>query len=157
MRAQESQRTGCAHANLLKHGKRDKFEAYRDIRYYSVINWPRRNRTPALRSTTSTKSKIQRKQYKPPQQHSLQLGDIAYDRKQYRLAAAMYDSLMQTGADSVMDVDRQPAGPVRMRHQDRRSHQPDRTEDSLQHIALMQPAERDDFAKKLVKRLRKAS
>ncbi|HNA16599.1 MAG TPA: tetratricopeptide repeat protein [Ferruginibacter sp.] len=145
-------------ANLLKMGKRDKFEAYRDIVYYSAGQLAlQKPDTGAAINYFNKSLKYNESNINYRNKAFLQLGDIAYDRKQYRLAAAMYDSL-QTGADSVMDK-------LIANLQDRKNaltkiaeaiSQIER-EDSLQHIASMQPAERDDFVKKLVKRLRKAS
>jgi hypothetical protein len=142
--------------NLLKMGKRDKFESYRDIIYYSAgqlaLQKPDTNAAVTYfnKSLKHNESNINYKN-----RAFIQLGDIAYNRKQYRLAASLYDSL-QTGTDSVMDK-------LIAKIQDRKNALTKiaeaisniEREDSLQRIAAMQPAEREDYVKKLVKRLRK--
>ncbi len=143
-------------SNLLKMGKRDKFEAYRDIVYYSAGQLAlQKPDTNAAISHFNKSLKYNESNINYKNKAYMQLGDIAYDRKQYRLAAAMYDSL-QTGSDSVMDA-------MIAKIQDRKNALTKiaeaiskiEREDSLQHIAAMQPAERDDYVKKLLKRLRK--
>ncbi len=143
-------------SNLLKMGRRDKFEAYRDIVYYSAGQLAlQKPDTNAAISHFNKSLKYNESNINYKNKAYMQLGDIAYDRKQYRLAAAMYDSL-QTGSDSVMDA-------MIAKIQDRKNALTKiaeaiskiEREDSLQHIAAMQPAERDDYVKKLLKRLRK--
>ena len=142
--------------NLVKMGRRDKFEAYRDIIYYSAgqlaLQKPDTN-TAIIYFNKSLRYNESNINYK--NRTYLQLGDIAYDRKQYRLAATMYDSL-QTGSDSILEK-------RIARIQERKNALTKiaeaisniEREDSLQHIAAMQPAERNDFIKKLVRKLRK--
>jgi TolA-binding protein len=143
-------------SNLLKMARRDKYEAYRDIVYYSAgelamqkpdTNAAIKHFTKSLRYS-GTNINYKNRAY-------LQLGDIAYDRKQFRLAATMYDSL-QTGFDSVLDKriaqiqERKDALTKIVAAIENIER-----EDSLQRIAALQPAERDDFIKKLVRKLRK--
>jgi len=143
-------------SNLLKMGKRDKFETYRDIVYYSAGQLALQKPDTAAAITYFNKSlKYNESNVNYKNRAYMQLGNIAYDRKQYRLAAAMYDSL-QTGSDSAMDA-------LIAKIQDRKNALTKiaeaisniEREDSLQRIAAMQPAERDDYVKKLVRRLRK--
>ena len=142
--------------NLAKMGHRDKYEAYRDIVYFSAgelsLQKPDTNAAVAF-FNKSLKYNIDNINYK--NRAYLELGDIAYSRKQYRLAAAMYDSL-QTGKDSILDLriakiqDRKDALikiAMAITNIER--------EDSLQHIASLTPAERDDYVKKLLRKLRK--
>ena len=142
--------------NLLKMARRDKFEAFRDIVYYSAaelaMQKPDTN-AAIIYFNKSLKYNDGNINYK--NRTYLELGDIAYSRKQYLLAAAMYDSL-QAGTDSILEkrmalIQERKAALVKIAaaigHINR--------EDSLQHIAGMQPAERDDYLKKLVKKLRK--
>lgn len=142
--------------NLLKMGRRDKFEAYRDIVYYSAGQLALQKPDTTAAITYFTKSlKYNESNINYKNRTYMQLGNIAYGRKQYRLAAAMYDSL-QTGSDSAMDA-------LIAKIQDRKNALTKiaeaisniEREDSLQRIAAMQPAERDDYVKKLVRRLRK--
>ncbi|MBK9486584.1 MAG: hypothetical protein IPO01_15780 [Chitinophagaceae bacterium] len=82
--------------NLAKMGRRDKYEAYRDIVYYSAgdlsLQKPDTNAAIVFfnKSLKYNESNINYKN-----RAYLKLGDIAYSRKQYRLAAAMYDSLQK--------------------------------------------------------------
>jgi tetratricopeptide (TPR) repeat protein len=142
--------------NLLKMARRDKYESYRDIVYHSAgqlaLQKPDTN-AAVIYFNKSLKYNESNINYK--NRSYLQLGHIAYDRKQYRLAAAMYDSL-QTGSDSIMDIqiakiqDRKKA---LIKISEALSNI--EREDSLQRIALMQPAEREEYVKNLVKKLRK--
>lgn len=143
-------------SNLLKMAKRDKFETYRDIVYYSAGQLALKKPDTTAAVTYFNKSlKYNENNINYKNRAYMHLGNIAYDRKQYRLAASMYDSL-QTGADSVMDK-------LIAKIQDRKNALTKiaeaisniEREDSLQRIAAMQPAERDDYVKKLVKKLRK--
>lgn len=143
-------------SNLVKMGRRDKFESYRDIVYYSAGQLALQKPDTNAAVTYFNKSlKYNETNINYRNRAYLQLGDIAYDRKQYRLAASLYDSL-QTGSDSILD--KQIA-----KIQDRKNALTKiadalskiEREDSLQRIAAMQPAERDDYVKKLVRKLRK--
>ena len=142
--------------NLAKMGKRDKYEAYRDIVYFSAgelsLQKPDTNAAIAF-FYKSLKHNDGNTNYK--NRAYLELGDIAYKRKQYRLAAAMYDSL-QTGNDSLLDI-------RIAKIQERKTAlikiataiSAIEREDSLQRVALMPAAEREDYLKKLVRKLRK--
>jgi outer membrane protein assembly factor BamD (BamD/ComL family) len=145
-------------ANLVKMAKKDKFEGYRDIIYYSAGQLALQQPDTAMAIVYFNKSieknenniKFRNKAY-------LQLGDIAYKNKAYKLASAMYDSI-QTGADSTLKD-------ILVQLQARRSALTKvvnytatiEREDSLQRIAALPPAEREDFVKKLVKKIRKES
>ena len=142
--------------NLVKMGKRDKFDAYRDIVYYSAGQLTlQKPDTNAAIAFFNKSLKYNQGNINYRNRTYLQLGDIAYSRKQYRLAATMYDSL-QTGTDSILEKriaqiqDRKNALTKIAEAIDNIER-----EDSLQHIAAMSPAERDDFVKKLVRKLRK--
>ncbi len=142
--------------NLAKMGRRDKYEAYRDIVYFSAgeLSMQKPDTNAAIGFfNKSLKYNDGNTNYK--NRAFLELGDIAYARKQYRLAAAMYDSL-QTGNDSLLNLriaqiqERKEAllvianaiGAIER-------------EDSLQRLALMPAAAREDYVKKLVRKLRK--
>ena len=143
-------------SNLAKMGKRDKFDAYRDIVYYSAgelsLQKPDTN-AAVLFFNKSLKYNEGNTNYK--NRAFLQLGDIAYGRKQYRLAAAMYDSL-QTGTDSLINL-------RIAKIQDRKNAllkiataiSAIEKEDSLQRIAIMPAGEREDYVKKIVRKMRK--
>ena len=143
-------------SNLSKMGRKDKFEGYRDIVYYSAgeltLQKPDTNAAIAFfnRSLKYNESNINYKN-----KAYLQLGDIAYSRKQYRLAAAMYDSL-QTGSDSIIDkriakLQERKTALIKIANAITAIER----EDSLQHIALMPANEREDFVRKTVRKLRK--
>jgi tetratricopeptide (TPR) repeat protein len=142
--------------NLARMGRRDKYEAYRDIVYYSAgdlsLQKPDTNAAVTF-FNKSLKYNVGNTSYK--NRTFLKLGDIAYSRKQYRLAAALYDSL-QTDPDSLLNL--QIA-----KIQDRKEAlikiaaaiSAIEKEDSLQRIALLPAAEREDYLKKTLRRLRK--
>lgn len=143
-------------SNLAKMGRRDKFEAYRDIVYYAAgelsLQKPDTNAAIAFFSK-SLKYNEGNINYK--NRTYLELGDIAYSRKQYRLAAAMYDSL-QTGNDSALDkrialIQERKDALIRIATAITAIER----EDSLQRIALMPAGERDDFVKKTVRKIRR--
>ena len=142
--------------NLAKMGRRDKYEAYRDIVYFSAgdlsLQKPDTNAAIAF-FNKSIKYNVANTNYK--NRAFLKLGDIAYSRKQYRLAAAMYDSL-QTGSDSLLDIQ---IAKIQQRKEAlikiASAISAIEKEDSVQRIALMPAAERDDYLKKTVRRLRK--
>ncbi len=142
--------------NLLKMGRKDKFEAYRDIVYYAAgeLSLQRPDTNAAVNHfTKSIRYNESNSNYK--NRAYLQLGDIAYHRKQFRLAAAMYDSL-QTGSDSLLNkriAQIQTRKDALTKIVEALSNI--EREDSLQLIAAMQPAERDELIKKTVRKLRK--
>jgi tetratricopeptide (TPR) repeat protein len=141
--------------NLLKMAKRDKFEAYRDIVYYSAailtLQKPDTN-TAIILFDKSVKYNENNIPFK--NKAFLQLGDIAYKRKLYKLSAAMYDSLQlndTTFTDKIMQLQSRRAALTKIVEVITNIER----EDSLQRIAALIPAERETFIKKLVKKMRK--
>jgi tetratricopeptide (TPR) repeat protein len=142
--------------NLLKMARRDKFDTYRDIIYYSAgqLTLQRPDTTNALLYfNKSLKYNNGNASFK--NKTFLQLGDIAYSRKKYRMAAAYYDSL-QLGSDSSLNE--------RIRQVQSRKTTLSKIveqitnierEDSLQHIAGMVPVDRENFVKRLARQMRK--
>jgi tetratricopeptide (TPR) repeat protein len=140
---------------LVKMAKKDKFDSYRDVIYYSAGQIALQKPDTAAgidffyRSLHYNESNIPYKN-----KAFLQLGDIAYNQKRYKAAFSWYDSL-QSGDTSFADVI--------AKVQARRNALSDivqkidiiEREDSLQRIAAMPPADRDAFLKKMAKRLRK--
>lgn len=141
--------------NLVKMAKKDKFEAYRDILFYSAgeLALQKPDSTAAIgyfnKSLQYNESNVGYKN-----KAFLQLADIAYNQKEFRKAFSYYDSL-QTGDTTLND---------RLASiQERRNALSKivekiiiiEREDSLQTIAAMSPAERDLFIKKMMKRIRK--
>lgn len=143
-------------ANLAKMGKRDKYEAYRDIVYYAAGDLSlQKPDTNAAIIYFNKSIKYNDGNINNRNKTFLKLGDIAYNRKQYRLAAAMYDSL-QNGSDSLLNLQIaaiQPRKDALIKIATAISAI--EKEDSLQRIALLPAAERDEFIKKILRRLKK--
>ena len=142
-------------ATLLKMAKKDKFEAYRDIVYYSaaqlLLQRPDTN-AAIINFDKSVRYNENNITYK--NKAFLQLGDIAYKRKMYRMAANMYDSLQMsdtTFTDNLAQVQIRKAALTKIVDHITNIER----EDSLQRIAALSPAGREAFVKKLVKKLRK--
>ena len=143
--------------NLAKMGRRDKYDAYRDIVYYSAgelsLQKPDTN-AAIIFFNKSLKYNDNNVNYK--NRAFLKLGDIAYNRKQYRLAAAMYDSLQSGGTDSLLNIQ---IAKIQERKEAlikiAAAISAIEKEDSVQRIALMPAGERDEYLKKLVRKLRK--
>ncbi len=141
--------------NLVKLSKKDKFENYRDVLFYSAgelaMEKPDSNMAVGL-----YKKSIQYNENNIPYKNKafLQLAEIAYSRKKYVEAFSMYDSL-QSGDTTL----KEELGKI----QNRRNALSKivskvvviEREDSLQRIAKMNPVEREAFVKKLSKKLRK--
>jgi tetratricopeptide (TPR) repeat protein len=141
--------------NLLKMAKRDKFEAYRDIVYYSAavltLQKPDTNAAIILfdKSVKYNENNISFKN-----KAFLQLGDIAYKRKLYKLSASLYDSLQLSDTsftDKLAQIQTRRTALTKIVEVITNIER----EDSLQRIAALIPAEREAFVKKLVKKLRK--
>ncbi len=145
-------------ARLLKMAKRDKYEAYRDIIYYSAgkisVQVPDtvsgiahyRKGISSLGTTEGIKS-----------QTYFQLGNIAYRQRDYKNAAASYDSIR---IEDTAFLDEHNFNLVE------RSATLKKLvaqlliverEDSLQMIAAMAPNEREDFVRKVMRTHRKQS
>jgi tetratricopeptide (TPR) repeat protein len=142
--------------NLLSMGRKDKFESYRDIIYYSAGQMAMQKPDTAAAVGYFYRS-LQYNTANVPYKNKafLQLGDIAYERKQYRQAFAWYDSL-QSG-DTTIGAERLAQLQARRNALSKIVEKIDviDREDSLQHIAALPPAERDALLKKMVKQLRK--
>ena len=141
--------------NLLKMARKDKFESYKDIIYYSAAQLALQ-RPDTVNAIAYYKKSLK---YNEGNIHYknlafLQLGDIAYKQKQYRIASAMYDSLNLNDTTLAKQI-----ADLKLRKETltlivEKINVIER-EDSLQRIALLSPAERDIFIKKLLKQLRK--
>lgn len=141
--------------NLTGMAKKDKFEAYRDILFYYAgdLAMQQPDTTAAAvyfnKSILNNESNISYKN-----KAFLQLADIAFARKQFKISFALYDSL-QSGDTTLNDQ--------LLTIQARRNALSKivekivliEREDSLQHIAAMPAAEREVFVKKLVKKIRR--
>jgi len=141
--------------NLLKMARKDKFESYKDIIYYSAAQLALQ-RPDTVNAIAYYKKSLK---YNEGNIHYknlafLQLGDISYKQKQYKIASAMYDSLNlndTTLAKQIADLKLRKETLTLIVEKINIIER----EDSLQRIALLSPAERDIFIKKLLKQLRK--
>ncbi len=141
--------------NLVHMAKKDKFEPYRDIIYYSAGDLlMQKPDTNAAKFYYNKSLKYNESNMSFKNKAFLKLADIAYDRKQYKMSYAMYDSL-QLGDTSLND---------RLKQVQERKNGLSKIvekiiiiekEDSLQKIAAMPPADRTAFIKKMTKLLRK--
>lgn len=142
-------------AKLLKMAKRDKYEAYRDIIYYSTAQMSLQKPDTANGKIFYTKSiKYNTANTGYRNKSFLQLGNIAYSQHEYKKASAYYDSL-QLEDPSIIDQ----AAMITARKNSLNNIVAQvniiEKEDSLQKIAAMPAAERDAFIKKLLKKYRK--
>ncbi len=140
---------------LLKMAKRDRYEAYRDIIYYSAAQITQQipdTNTSINYYLRSVKYNENNQPYRT--RAFLQLANIAYDRRDYRSAFAYYDSIRI----DVASIDKQDFDIVERRNALEKVVSFIETierEDSLQRIAAMPEAEREDFLRKLLRNLRK--
>lgn len=141
-------------AELLKMAKKDKYEDYRDIIYNMAAQMEiQRGNTAAALDLLMKGAKYNNGNGASRSRAFLQLADVSFDQKKYLPAAAFYDSLQVADlaeADSRRVFGRKP--PLKIISDN--SYVITR-QDSLQRIAALPQAERDDFIKKLVKQLRK--
>ena len=140
--------------NLLRMARRDKFENYRDIIFFSAGELELEKPDTALAEAYYKKSvKYNQNNISYKNRAFLTLAEINFKQKNYRLAQAFYDSL-QTSDTSLANLDQ---------IQDRKKALTKlvaqitiiEREDSLQKIAAMSPADREAFIKRLSKKLTK--
>ncbi|RYY70559.1 MAG: tetratricopeptide repeat protein [Chitinophagaceae bacterium] len=142
-------------ANLLRMAKKDKYDAYRDIIYYSAaqISLQKPDTLNAISFLTrSLKYNTANINYRS--NSFLDLANIAYNQQQFKTAYSFYDSLQ---VDELKDStarlelnDRKQALAKLVQHIDAIEK-----EDSLQRIAAMPEAEREAFVRKILRKLRK--
>jgi tetratricopeptide (TPR) repeat protein len=141
-------------AELLKMAKRDKYEEYRDIIYYMAAQMEmERNNIGAAQELLIKGSKYNNGNQASRSKAFLQIADVSFNQKKYVQAASFYDSIQ---VSDLPDADAQRVfqrkGPLQKITFNTGTIS---RQDSLQRIAAMPAAERDDFIKKLVKQLRK--
>jgi len=136
--------------HLLRMAKRDKFETYRDIIYYSAGELALVKPDTAAAEFFIKKSlSYNGSDISFRNKSFLKLADINFTRKNYKAAFAYYDSL-QTNDSTLSDL---------AKIQERKNALSKivsqiniiEREDSLQRLALMTPADREAFIKKLAK------
>ncbi|MDB5199052.1 MAG: hypothetical protein JWO92_1015 [Chitinophagaceae bacterium] len=141
--------------NLIRMAKKDKYDAYRDIVYYSAGELALQKPDTAAAEFLFRKSLSYNELNTAYKNRAyLQLADIAFNKKDYKNASAFYDSLQLT--DDVL------IGRVK-EIEDRKNALSKivekiniiEREDSLQHIAMLSANEREVFLKDLLKKMRK--
>ncbi len=141
--------------NLIKLSKKDKFEAYRDVLFYSAgelsMQKPDSNQAIDL-----FKKSLKYNENNIPYKNKafLQLGEIAYNRKKYIEAFSMYDSLQSGDTTLKEKLEKIQARRNALSKIVEKVIVIER-EDSLQRIADMETAAREAFVKKIAKKLRK--
>lgn len=142
--------------NLLRMAKKDKYESYRDIVYYSAGELALQKPDTAAAEFLFKKSISYFENNTAYKNRAyLQLGDIAFSQKNYKKASAFYDSLdvndavlIERAKEIVERKDALTKIVEKINIIER--------EDSLQHIAALSPNERETFIKDILKKLRKA-
>jgi len=141
-------------ATLLRMSKKDKFQPYRDIIFFSAAQLALIKPDTAATVFLFKKSTFYNQENVPIKNHAfLNLAEISYKQKKYKDAYAFYDSI-QLADTTLADIDqiqhRKNALAVVVGNINIIER-----EDSLQAIAAMTPGDRDAFIKKLSKKLRK--
>lgn len=141
-------------AELLKMAKRDKYEDYRDIIYNMAAQMEmERNNIGRAQELLMMGAKYNNGNLASRSKAFLQIADVSFAQKKYLQAASFYDSINVNDlleADAARVLERKPALQKIAEASGVIARQ-----DSLQRIAAMPEGERDDYIKKLVKRLRK--
>lgn len=140
---------------LLKMARKDKYEAYRDIlfHYAGMLSLKKHDTTNAVAYMEKSLGYNESNESFKNKSH-LQLGKIAYEQQQYRKAADHYDSLDIQEPSIFKDSADIATRKVALRKLADELNIISR-EDSLQMIAAMPAAERDEFIKKLSKKYKK--
>ncbi len=142
-------------ATLLHMARKDKYEAFRDIIYYSAAQLSIQ-KTDTAQGIALYKKSIEKNTtasiYKD--KSFMQLANIAYNQKNYRDAYSYYDSINVVVKDKQFD-----SATIADRKQILARLVPKIMEiekqDSLQMIAALSPTDRNAFVKKLAKKYRK--
>ncbi|HSN59352.1 MAG TPA: hypothetical protein VLR49_00345, partial [Ferruginibacter sp.] len=141
--------------NLLRMAKKDRFESYRDIVYYSAAQLAMQKPDTANSIVYLGKSiKYNNNNVDYRNKSFFQLGNLAYSQAHFKDAFSYYDSLQLTSSEDYINVDELNDRKDALSKLVLRIDAIER-EDSLQRIAALSPAERDAFVKKLLKKLRK--
>jgi tetratricopeptide (TPR) repeat protein len=141
-------------AELLKMAKRDRYIDYRDVIYYTVAQMEiERGKYAAAQNYLDKSALFNTENTALHNKTYLQLAEIAFAEKKYRLAFNRYDSLKLDDPS----LKNQEQLRIRKDMLGKIATQIEITErqDSLQRIAGMNEEERKDFVKKMVRQLRK--
>ncbi len=141
-------------SELLKMAKRDKYVDYRDVIYYTIAQMEiERNNFDAAQnylgksaSFNSSNTSLRNKAY-------LQMGELAFNQKKYRLAYNLYDSI-RLNDPSLKDPQLITARKKLLANISTQTEIISR-QDSLQKIAGMSEEERKDYVRRIVRKLRK--
>lgn len=139
---------------LLKMARKDKYQNYRDVIYYTAAQMElERNNIAGARTLLLKSTKYTTDNQDQRNKSFLQLADLAFQEKDYQSARSYYDSVTAPGSqvDAVAFNQRKEmlgviAGPTAIIYR----------QDSLQRIAAMPDKEREAFIRKLVKQARRA-
>lgn len=141
-------------SNLMRLTKKDRFEMYKDVLFYAAgeLALEKPDTTQAIDFYTQS---YQHNEMNVPYKNKafLRLADIAYNQKQYKKSFIFYDSLQVTDT-SLTNQESILARKASLSKIVDQISIIDR-EDSLQMVAAMEPAKREAFIKKLVKKMRK--
>jgi tetratricopeptide (TPR) repeat protein len=142
-------------SKLLSMAKKDKYEAFRDILYYSAAQLTVK-KTDTIGGMELFKKSIAKNTSSSPYKDKsfLQLGHLAYAQQHYKEANDFYDSVTVISTEANVD-----SATVAARKETLGRLVPKiiaiAKEDSVQRIAAMPTAEREAFVKKLAKKYRK--
>jgi len=141
-------------AELMKMARRDKYYDYRDVIYYTIAQMEiERNNFEAAQANLEKSTKNNTNNPGLKNKAFLQMAELAFQQKKYKLARNFYDSVdvRDPGLKNVDEIvaKQQVLAKIAM--------QLDIIErqDSLQKIAAMPEDERKDFVKKVVRQIRK--
>ncbi|MEO7293560.1 MAG: tetratricopeptide repeat protein, partial [Ginsengibacter sp.] len=141
--------------NLVRMAKRDKYESYRDIIYYSAGELALQKPDTAAAEFLFKKSLSYNDLNAAYKNRAyLQLGDIAFNKREYKKASGFYDSLQLNNdvlIDRVKEIEDRKNALTKIVEKINIIER----EDSLQHIAMLSPNEQKAFINDLLKKLRK--
>lgn len=142
--------------NLVRMARKDRYENYRDIIYYSAaqIALQKPDTTNSIDYLLNAAKYSTNKELGYRNKSFYQLGNIAYSQERFRDAASYYDSLQLTAEDTYVKLEDLNERKEALRKLVTAIDAVNR-QDSLQRIAALPPAERDAYVKKLVRKLRK--
>ena len=147
-------------AHLQKMARRDRYDGYQDIIYYSAaeLSMQLPDTADAIRSySKSIHYSAENKSYR--NLSFLKLAEIAFEQKNYQVAHDFYDSLEidqirfpeENITDQLQFIDARKKVLGQLVQFTSAIH----LQDSLQDVAAMDPTERDAYLKKLLRKLRK--
>ena len=142
--------------DLLKMAHRDKYDAYRDLLYFSAaqLQLKLKDTTAAVTTYEKSISKAVPPNFEYHNKSYIQLSAIAFNQKNYKRAASLIDSV-QLNDESIKDLQEELEKRKFILHQIAKRTGLIEKEDSLQKLAKLPEADLDALLKKLVKKLRK--